>query len=237
MCARVCAYVSTLRHESVCARVWHRRARARMYACWSVLAFVHGTASASMDICLQAHRLADTTACIHASATGADATVDCSPLRSRLFRALSSAQDPPKLMTHNQNQKNLAICGRNLWRTGKDSRRDFGLALLRSTDTAAGGRVCTVGCTAWSAQSRQAEMGLSKAQEQQAVANAKNEIAAFSDMYNRCERAARVDRACTAGADVRVRAPSRMVKQCFEKCVESFHDKELTLGENTCLDR
>ena len=55
-----------------------------------------------------------------------------------------------------------------------------------------GGRVCTVGCTARSAQSRQAEMGLSKAQEQQAVANAKNEIAAFSDMYNRCERAARV---------------------------------------------
>ena len=80
-------------------------------------------------------------------------------------------------------------------------------------------------------------MGLSKAQEQQAVANAKNEIAAFSDMYNRCERAARVDRACTTGADVRVRALSRMVKQCFEKCVESFHDKELTLGENTCLDR
>jgi len=80
-------------------------------------------------------------------------------------------------------------------------------------DPDTGGRVCTVGCTAWSAQSRQAEMGLSKAQEQQAVANAKNEIAAFSDMYN------------------------RMVKQCFEKCVESFHDKELTLGENTCLDR
>ena len=32
-------------------------------------------------------------------------------------------------------------------------------------------------------------------------------------------------------------SPRRMIKQCFEKCVESFHDKELSLGENTCLDR
>mmetsp|Transcript_16458 Transcript_16458/g.32925 ORF Transcript_16458/g.32925 Transcript_16458/m.32925 type:complete len:80 (-) Transcript_16458:318-557(-) len=49
--------------------------------------------------------------------------------------------------------------------------------------------------------------------EQQRLNNAKNEIAAFGDMYN------------------------RMVKQCFEKCVEHFHDSELSLGENTCLDR
>ena len=29
----------------------------------------------------------------------------------------------------------------------------------------------------------------------------------------------------------------RMIKQCFEKCVDHFHDSELSLGENTCLDR
>lgn len=28
-----------------------------------------------------------------------------------------------------------------------------------------------------------------------------------------------------------------MLKQCFEKCVEHFHESELSLGENTCLDR
>eukprot|EP00961_Rhodomonas_salina_P073751 990947-Rhodomonas_salina.3 len=49
--------------------------------------------------------------------------------------------------------------------------------------------------------------------QQQRVAAAKNEIGAFSDMYN------------------------RMLKQCFEKCVEHFHESELSLGENTCLDR
>ena len=32
-------------------------------------------------------------------------------------------------------------------------------------------------------------------------------------------------------------AVPRMLKQCFEKCVEHFHDSELSLGENTCLDR
>ncbi|KAJ1487723.1 Tim10/DDP family zinc finger protein [Baffinella frigidus] len=47
----------------------------------------------------------------------------------------------------------------------------------------------------------------------QRIAAAKNEISAFSDMYN------------------------RMIKQCFEKCVDHFHDSELSLGENTCLDR
>mmetsp|Transcript_12562 Transcript_12562/g.19765 ORF Transcript_12562/g.19765 Transcript_12562/m.19765 type:complete len:86 (+) Transcript_12562:14-271(+) len=47
----------------------------------------------------------------------------------------------------------------------------------------------------------------------QRLASAKTEIAAFSDMYN------------------------RMLKQCFEKCVDHFHDSELSLGENTCLDR
>jgi len=29
----------------------------------------------------------------------------------------------------------------------------------------------------------------------------------------------------------------RMLKQCFEKCVEHYHDGELSLGENTCIDR
>mmetsp|Transcript_38356 Transcript_38356/g.96072 ORF Transcript_38356/g.96072 Transcript_38356/m.96072 type:complete len:83 (+) Transcript_38356:50-298(+) len=48
---------------------------------------------------------------------------------------------------------------------------------------------------------------------QQKLSAAKNEIAAFSDMYN------------------------RMLKQCFEKCVEHYHDSELSLGENTCIDR
>jgi import inner membrane translocase subunit TIM10 len=45
------------------------------------------------------------------------------------------------------------------------------------------------------------------------AATAKHEIAAITDMYN------------------------RMLKQCFEKCVEHFHDSELSLGENTCIDR
>ncbi len=45
------------------------------------------------------------------------------------------------------------------------------------------------------------------------VAAAKHEMAAITDMYN------------------------RMLKQCFEKCVEHFHDSELSLGENTCIDR
>eukprot|EP00281_Chroomonas_sp_CCMP1168_P024228 CAMPEP_0206237514 /NCGR_PEP_ID=MMETSP0047_2-20121206/14310_1 /ASSEMBLY_ACC=CAM_ASM_000192 /TAXON_ID=195065 /ORGANISM="Chroomonas mesostigmatica_cf, Strain CCMP1168" /LENGTH=79 /DNA_ID=CAMNT_0053661963 /DNA_START=56 /DNA_END=295 /DNA_ORIENTATION=+ len=47
----------------------------------------------------------------------------------------------------------------------------------------------------------------------QRLTAAKQEISAFSDMYN------------------------RMLKQCFEKCVDHFHDSELSLGENTCLDR
>ncbi len=42
---------------------------------------------------------------------------------------------------------------------------------------------------------------------------AKHEIAAITDMYN------------------------RMLKQCFEKCVENFHDNDLSLGESTCIDR
>lgn len=55
---------------------------------------------------------------------------------------------------------------------------------------------------------------MGKDDEKRAVANAKNEIAAFSDMYN------------------------KMIKQCFEKCIDApFHDKELALGEGVCLDR
>jgi hypothetical protein len=47
----------------------------------------------------------------------------------------------------------------------------------------------------------------------QRTAAAKHEIAAITDMYN------------------------RMLKQCFEKCVEHFNDSELSLGENVCIDR
>ncbi|EKX53315.1 hypothetical protein GUITHDRAFT_150375 [Guillardia theta CCMP2712] len=54
---------------------------------------------------------------------------------------------------------------------------------------------------------------MSKQEQEQRVNNAKNEISAFSDMYN------------------------RMLKQCFEKCVEHYHDSELALGENVCIDR
>ena len=46
-----------------------------------------------------------------------------------------------------------------------------------------------------------ATMGLNKADEQKAVAAAKNEISAFSDMYNRC---------CPAAAGVRVRCAGRV---------------------------
>lgn len=88
-------------------------------------------------------------------------------------------------------------------------------------------------------------MGLSKADEQKAVAAAKNEISAFSDMYNRCVMRLRRGappvsaRPCLASrvSLTTVRRPCRMLKQCFEKCVEHFHDNELSLGENMCVDR
>jgi hypothetical protein len=88
-------------------------------------------------------------------------------------------------------------------------------------------------------------MGLSKADEQKAVAAAKNEISAFSDMYNRCGVRPRRGappvpvRPCAARVSLALTTlgACRMLKQCFEKCVEHFHDNELSLGENMCVDR
>ena len=111
MCARVCEYVSPLRHESVCARVWHRRARARAHVM---------RAGACLLSCMAQRLQAWTYVCRHTGLqTQLHAYMQAQLAPMRLSTAHrgdqgSSVRCPRRstLQTDDPQSKKAAICGR-----------------------------------------------------------------------------------------------------------------------------